>query len=386
MIRGTASALTRLMACPGSGALPQANTTSQAAEDGVDRHAEQQEAVDQGDLSVMPERIRKLIPADATSVRSEVAVALDVVTGVGRELGTKGRDYSGCKPNEIAGTADLVVLAPGRALVADYKGFEEVDEPAENAQVLLYAAAIASAHGCDEVTVAIAYLGTGRVLIATIDVIELHAHVERLRAMRDDVAEQQARYARGVMPDVAEGPWCRYCPSAHVCPAKVALLNRLSSGAEGDQLLLMLPLDDDKVRIALTRIATAKAILKRIETAIYAYASDHTIDLGDGRFFGPHRTTGKEKLDGPTVYAVARDLYGRDFADTAIVIAATKARIKEAAKGLTGAGSVAAIERKILDEVRARGGASKTSGEDVGEYDDPSLAVVPERRVLGGTG
>lgn len=390
--RLTASALPRAFRCPGSLVLPEARTASVWADAGTDRHAEQEGAIDAGDLSTMPEKVRAMIPADATSIRAEVAVAYDVATGAGRELGVGiGRGYAGagCAPFEIPGTIDVLVLAPGRALVIDWKGVEEVDDPDTNEQTTLYALAVARAHGLDEVTVVIAYLVTGRVRVATLDVFELDALGERLRRLHVDAAALQRRLDAGTLPDVSEGKHCKYCPGAHVCPAKVALVHRMASGVELDQLALLRPLDADLARVAYDRVAAAKAMLKKIEAAIYAYASEHALDLGNGRYLGLHRKIGNEKLDGPTVYAVSRDLYGRDFADRAVVLHATKARIKEAAKAAKSIGAIAAsaadVERKILTEVRARGGASSSDGEAVGEYDDPSLAITPpSRREIAG--
>lgn len=387
--RLTASALPRAFRCPGSLVLPEARTSSAWATAGTDRHAEQEHAIDAGDLSTMPDKVRRLIPADATSIRAEVAVAYDVATGAGRELGVGlERAYGDLAPFEIPGTIDLLVLAPGRALVADWKGVEEVDEPAANEQTTLYALAVARAYGLDDVTVAIGYLVTGRVEYATLDVFELDTFGERLRRLHLDVAAAARRIDGGALPDVSDGAHCKYCPAQHVCPAKVALVHRMASGVELDQLALLRPLDADLARVAYDRVQAAKAMLKKIEAAIYAYASENTLDLGGGNFLGSFRKVGNEKLDGAKVYAAARDLYGRDFADAAVVISATKARIKEAAKAAAPqlGKSAAAIERSVLDEVRARGGAAREESVAVGVYDDPALAVAPARRELEGAG
>lgn len=388
--RLTASALPRAFRCPGSLVLPEARTSSAWATAGTDRHAEQEHAIDAGDLSTMPDKVRRLIPADATSIRAEVAVAYDVATGAGRELGVGlERAYGDLAPFEIPGTIDVLVLAPGRALVIDWKGVEDVSEPAANEQTALYALSVARAYGLDEVTVAIAYLVTGRVEYATLDVFELDTFGERLRRLHLDVAAAARRIDGGALPDVSDGAHCKYCPAQHVCPAKVALVHRMASGVELDQLALLRPLDADLARVAYDRVQAAKAMLKKIEAAIYAYAaSENAIYLGDGRYLGTHRKTGNEKLDGMKVYEAARDLYGRDFADTAVVIGATKTRIKEAAKAAAPklGKSAAAIERSILDEVRARGGSAREESVTVGVYDDPELAVAPDRRALEGTG
>lgn len=368
----TASSLPRLFACPGSAALPSARTASKWADDGNDRHADQQDAIDAGDLGEMPEKVRALIPADATSVRAEVAVAYDVATGGARELGVGiGRSYGSLAPFEIPGTADLVAIAPGRILIGDWKGFEGVDEAERNEQTLLYALAFARLYGADEVTVAIAYLGTGRVDIAKLDTFDLDAYAGRLRLLHRDVAAQQKRVADGHMPDVSESRQCRYCPAAHACPAKVALLRRLVSGAEADELELLVPLDVETARIAYERLKAAKVLLKRIEAALYAFAAEKPIPLGQRRFFGKHTALGNEKLDGDTVYTTVRAMYGQAAADNAVIRSATKKRLKEtlAAVERPPGQSVAAAEKAVLEAVRAAGGAKRETREEVGEFE-----------------
>jgi hypothetical protein len=367
----SASALPRLFACPGSAALPQARTVSQWADAGTERHLEKEVAVALGDYDDLPEKVHALIPADAISVRAEVAVAYNVLTGTGRELGTGlGRKYGQLEPGEIPGTIDLLILAPGRAVIVDWKGWEDVAAPADNEQTLVYALAVARAHGLDEATVAIAYLGEGkeRVPQATLDVLDLDSFASSLERLHGAIEGQFRRVQSGQMPDVSEGRQCKYCPAAHACPAKVALVRRLVTGGEADALEMMTPLDGDTAREAYIRLGHAKNLLKRIERALYAHAAETPISLGGGRFFGKRTRLGNESLDGDVVYSVLREAHGQKVADLAVTREATKKSLRAALATVTPKGGLASAEKQTLDEIRSRGGSRREEREVVEEF------------------
>jgi hypothetical protein len=363
----SASALPRLFACPGSAALPQARTTSQWAEAGTERHAEKEASVVAGDLEFLPERIRAAIP-DGAEVVAEIAFAYDLATGRCRELGRGiGRNYGALAPTEIPGTVDLLAVAPDRLVVVDHKGYLAVGDAGADEQTAFYALAAAAACGKDDVTVAIGYEARSP-SIGKLDVLDHHAFHDRLVRLVAEIGRQLAKVAAGHLPDVSEGPGCRYCPGAHACPAKVALVRRLVTGGEADDLELMLPLDDDTAREAYVRLGHAKNLLKRIERAIYARAADAPIPLGDGRYFGKRTTRGNEQLNGEVVHQVLVEKYGIETADTAVTREATKTSLKEALRFVAGKGKLTAAEKDVLAEVRARGGARREDREQLVEY------------------
>jgi hypothetical protein len=363
----SASSLPRLFACPGSAALPQARTTSEWAEAGTERHAEKETAVGAGDLEFLPPAIRELIPEGAT-VLAEVAIAYDLATGRARVLGVGlGRHYGALAPTEIPGTIDLLAIAPGRLVVVDHKGYLDVGGAEQNEQIGFYALAAARAYGIDDVTVAVSYEAR-RPSIGELDALDHDALHARLVRLRDRIAMQRATVASGRMPDVSESANCRYCPGSHACPAKVALVRRLVTGGEADDLELMLPLDDDTAREAYVRLGHAKNLLKRIERAIYARAADAPIPLGDGRFFGRRTKPGNEELNGEVVHQVLVEKYGVATADTAVTREATKTSLKEALRFVAGKGKLTAAEKDVLAEVRARGGAKREDKESMVEF------------------
>jgi hypothetical protein len=374
----TASSLPRAFRCAGSFALPQASLDSPDAAAGVDRHAEREAAINAGDLDGIPGRVRALIPADVTSVRAEVALALHLGTGRGREIGSSLDRAYVTEPGELAGTCDFVALAPGRALILDWKSSTDVGAPDKHEQSMFYAAALARAHRLDEVTLAIYYELTGQLEHVTVDAIELDAFVARLRDVVDEIARQAAHVRAGRMPDVAEGRHCTHCPATHACPARTALLRRLVSGQEADELELMMPLDGVTARAAYERLLAGKSLLRRVERALHAFADKQPIDLGEGRYFGKFTKRGNETIDGDEAYNVILQLHGHAVADAAVERRATKTRIRAALKAAVPPGAASAAERAVLAAIRERGGSVREEKESVGEYHVRDLLIAEE--------
>ncbi len=364
MTRVSASALERAFRCPGSFALPQANTTSTWAEQGTANHAAQEEAAAAGEF---PEDVLAILGSASATAKAEVMLVYDYASDTGRIVGQgSGRGYGTLLPTEIPGTADILACDADRVYVIDRKLWRSAGSAQTNAQLAHLALAACRALGKHEATVALIY-ETGRVDRADLDVIDLTAHRERLRVLERSLAEQTGRYQSGAMPDVAEGAWCRFCPAAHVCPAKIALVRRLISGEEASDISLLTPLDGAAAAFAYERLGHARQLLKRIESAIYAYAAESPVPLGDGKFLGKHQTRGNEKLDGDVVYTTIREQYGQAIADQAVTRHATKKAISAALKA-AGAAPVSKAEAEILRAVRAAGGSTRETKETIGEY------------------
>lgn len=361
----TASELPRASVCPGSFALPQARTTSEDAEAGKDRHAVIEAQVVAGELDDLPPAVRRLIPAGAL-VAAEVAVAYNPTTGTARQMGVGAqRDYTRTD-DEMAGTIDLLAVAGDKVVVVDWKGRSSVGAPERNAQVMFYALAAARIYDVTEVTIAVSYIAGGTedapTAVRVVDILDLDAFALRLRRIIAAIEEQRSR----PMPDVTESRHCQYCPARHACPSRVALARRVLDGDEANAMAIVRPLDDETAARLYHDIKRAKGILHQLEKAVYARAAEAPIPLGDGRYFGRYTKTGNEKLDGDIVFQVVAERMGRDVADLAVTRHATKKALHEAVRD-------GKAERELLDEVRKRGGASKESKDDVGEY----LAALP---------
>jgi hypothetical protein len=361
----TASQLERALACPGSFALPSARTASVYTEQGTSGHAEQEDAVNTGAL---PEPLLRVLADAADTARAEVKLAYNVATGEGRILGQgSDRDYEDLGPFWMYGTADVLAFDFDSVYVVDKKLWQAVTPAARNMQLGFLALAAARALNKSDAVVALIY-ETERVDKATLDMVELDTIAFRLRGVDGAVQVQRSRRARGELVEVSEGAWCKHCPAAHSCPAKVALIKRLVNGGEADELELMIPLDDETARIAYERVGHARNLLKRIESAIYARAAEKPIPLGGGRFLGKHVENGDERLNGRIAHRVLADLVSIDAADEAVDYEVTKTAIKEAIKKRAPKGSAARTEREVLAAIRERGGAKRETKERIGEF------------------
>jgi len=381
----TASNFERVRRCPASAALPQINCTSQWAQDGIDGHAALQkfvELVRQGEdpvcaIRAVPTEWRPICDSVAylaKHLRSELAFAYNVANGEGRVLGVNlDRQYK-LNDCEVAGTADLAGTVEGVAIVIDLKtGWGEVTRPDINPQLRILALMAARAWGCDRAKVAILTGHEGAE--PSWRWAELEAwDLDEVAAQAADTFNAVSRARENMVfgsetPSVTEGSWCKYCPAAPVCPAKTALIRRLASGAEGDELEMMLPLDRRTAGIAWERLGHAKQLLKRVEAACHAYLDEEgQIDLPSGKTLRKVITEGNERLDGEVVYSVTRELCGADIADGAVERRATKSRLEEALREKLGRGAAAQM-RTVLDEVRKRGGALKPMTKKLVEVD-----------------
>lgn len=369
----TASAVERAIACPGSFALPEARTSSAYADEGTANHAEHEQAIEAG---VIDEKLARILGDASATARAEVKLSFDVATGQGRILGySSDRGYADLAPFEIAGTADLLAYDDERVYVVDHKLHTTVTAARSNMQLGFLALAAARALGRDDATVAISY-EHGGTDVATLDLVELDAIAWRLRGIHGAVAVQTARRARGELVEVSEGRHCKHCPAAHACPAKVALIKRLANGGEANELELMMPLSAATARAAYDRVQLVDQLLKRVKSALYAYATETPIPLGDGRFFGSHTKRGTESIDGKIAQEVVRQLAGDQAAADVVEISVTKTAIKEAAKATAAKGKAAELERQILAEIRARNGATRGNDREVVEEYTARLEIA----------
>lgn len=267
--RLSASKLPRAETCPASMALPAAyEVESEDAAKGTAIHS-QIEAILRGETKE-PLWLAKMVTdvtRTADTVQVEQCYAYDPHTGVGRDLGTKGRKYSGAAKGEIPGTLDLVSLTggakPTAARVIDWKsGFQWVS--VNTAQLAFGALAVASAFDLDEVDVVIVKIDAAKetysVVSKTIDALALAEERQRVRDIVDQVDAAMARAASRLPLDVVESEdGCRYCPAFNACPAKATAIVQLGrlAGVE-------LP-DPDDVLTSDEAIAAAYTMTKALE-------------------------------------------------------------------------------------------------------------------------
>lgn len=369
MIRVSASAIPRLLACPGSGHLPHADYRTGYADAGQERHADQETAADLGDHGELDPRVQALLePGDRLA--AECSFAYDASDDTARALGHLARrDYQELRPFEIPGTIDLFIIGERRVLVIDYKGIEDVEQAAENKQTLTYALMVARVTGRDEVTVAIIYLAAPwrAADVATLTAFDIDAHAARLRALVTSTDRT-----------LTTGRHCKYCPAFLACPEQKQLGDDAGGGALAVQVETMIPFErDDDARAAYELRAKVRVFLQRLDAALFARAAERPIPLGNGRMFGKHTTLGDREYDGPAVHAVvaAHRQLGRDVADKVVEMIASQAQFERVVKPLVKRGKFAAIAREVFGEVERIGKMQRKERTEVSEF-TPTLQLA----------
>lgn len=293
----TASKLALLERCPAAAALPAVWT--EASDDmraGTARHRFLQRAREIGREEALAE-----VLADAPwraqceafdldelpAGDHEIAYAYDVAADRARCLGPwLDRAYD-VAATEVSGTADLVAPpGPDRArwLVVDFKGDEEVEPAAVNAQLGFFALCLARLHGVDEVDVAIGYLGHGAGAIrwdrATLGPFDLEAVAARLGAIAAGIDAARALVAAGGVPDVSMGLHCRRCPALLACPAQVAAARALLSLPPTNEALAQASAED--AGAAWVQVKVLGELADRMRAVLAARAEVAGLPLPDG--------------------------------------------------------------------------------------------------------
>lgn len=321
MTRLTASGLDRVSVCAASAALPQGRQAASSYADtgtAVHRFIEETRAraatyVLQGApyadaLETARTELLAAIPQEADhyplcegfdwslvpeGAQLEVALAWDPATGVGRVLGESiERDYATATARELVGTADLVGRIGDRVLVADWKTGNKLVGAAEAWQLRFLAVAAAAAVGASGALVAMVYLRDDRAYIdrAEFDAFDLLVFAAELEQLVARVSAARQVAAAGRVPDVAMGPWCRYCPAMASCPAQVRLVQQLARRVEREditpervmaQVQAMTPADAGAAWVKLER---AEALLRYLREGLDTYVRQvGDVPLPDGR-------------------------------------------------------------------------------------------------------
>jgi hypothetical protein len=330
------SALERVSKCAASAALPRVYSVGDAAARGKHIHAflcaiSKGSSLDQA-LVGIPADLREFCAALPTPDPGtpEIAFAWHSETGAVRVLGSDiGRDYV-TDPAEIPGTADVVLLEPGRVRVDDYKaGFLDVEPAASNLQLAALALCAARVTGASEVTVRIRKVTESAAFeddTATLDVFAL-AETEKLLKETVRHVHQALRIVRAkAVPHVSEGDHCRWCPVKLSCPAKVSALVALRT-PEGVATQFSALLGEDAAQ-ALALYERAEEAMKTIRGQLYGYARDNPIRLSDGQVFGPV-TSSREEVDATRAWPVLAEL-GAEVAAAAVEASSSKAAIDRA--------------------------------------------------------
>jgi hypothetical protein len=350
--------------CPGSITLPWIDEPNEYSDAGNARHEADEADIQAG---IIPEVYDQAFPG--LNWRSEVSYAYDTSDGTARELGVGiKRAYGDLRPFEIAGTLDVEGRRPGVLVVIDRKSYEAVTPPAQNLQVRSCALAAARARPADRVVVGINHELTGLQTAELDPVFDLDVIAHDVRALLVRSAATRAAARAGQPVEFRTGRWCRWCPAFHSCPEQAKLKTIDPNDAN---TALSLVIDDESAPRVYQLYQRIGILQKRLAQAIHAYAASTPIPLGGGRFFGRHETRGNEKLNGDAVWEAVKELYPGAEDDT-VVRSATKKRLEEALKGRRGAVG------KVLELVRERGGATRSGGSKIEEYEAKPRLVAAE--------
>jgi len=358
------SYLYRTTHCPPSQALPHVRITSADAARGTAGHGHLERVPKMGvdaSLAQAPIEYRDLcenIDLDGLPLgpecKQEVTYRFDLHTGRAELIGCSlSRRYGERNDRYVYGTID--VDEPGA--VADYKfdGYESNTEPAESNHQLLFAALCkARVEGLSEVRGRLIHFrpdGSHWQESAAHDAFALDAFEQELRSTIRRVREAEALVARGETPSVSRGDWCRYCPAAASCPAVVSLIRAVALEPAKTADEIRAALTPATARAAYLRLQEIKAALNPVSSALYLYASEFPIDLGDGRVYGPVETR-RETIDARKARAVLAEKYGPEVAEAACDFTTSKTAIARALKDVAKAAKASGqkVTQKALNE------------------------------------
>lgn len=385
----TASALTRVRACPASHQLPWYGDENAYAEQGTRKHALIESLFLHGMASTiasmlptpeelaMLERVRDLIRdrfGDA-AISVEQSVAIDLVDGEVRGLGQRRAYGDVHASNEVTGTWDLVISGPERLVVLDWKGpFGYVPPVAVNLQLRMLGYGAAGMRAAEEVEVGYMRLAedpeTFRIESSIMRGPDLVATLDELRRVH--------RAAQNANAPVVSGEHCRYCPAYRGCPAKIQLIRALATNPAA-----VVPsageLTDEEASIALVRWREAAEVLGRIGGELHARAAVKPIHVREGVVFGP-RMKSKSEIIGKVAHRVIERLHGREAADLACDFETSKAAIKRALDPLAAPRQKTKLNDAALEAIRLEGGIKKTTYPKYEDYPAGAGAVpaLPE--------
>ncbi len=217
---------------------------------------------------------------------AEATYAYNAETDEARLLGCGlGRDYSGLREGEVAGTADLVIVADDRVYVYDWKtdgsdgNAPEIDASAQLRTLSLMAA---RAHGVDEARHCAVVTTETRAWSQNEDTLS----VFDLDMVAADLRRQLAAVGSGPQP----GPHCSDCRAAAACEVTVELTNSLVAPESLVRHRLGLEIQGpDHAAWSIAAVDVVEAACVEIRRALREYADRNGgIPLADGRTWAGH--------------------------------------------------------------------------------------------------
>lgn len=387
------SSLDRTVMCPPSAALPQIFDGNESDDDAKARgswnHKFLQRTAEVGRAAALAEvdpkhrarceSINTVKLADRLKLSTEVALAYNWRDDTARILTPAApRVYEIDVDSEVPATGDVVAFDAriSRVYAGDYKGPRAwLPKPENSMQLGVEAVALARIYDASEATLEyIRILDDGNSIRfdATLDVFGIERAATRIRNTMGLVERIRTELDAGKVPNVTEGPWCRYCPAKHHCPAKTAGMRAVLNGERGLSLREAITPANASTFYGMYR--KAKDLIGQAEAAMFAYAKLTPIKIrdeedGSVRFFGELSREGNDVLDGPKTHAVIAKKYGPEVANEVVTMEVTKRAIGDAIKKHKSPDATQKGELdEIVDAVAAVGGVSNPTTTSTTEY------------------
>jgi hypothetical protein len=320
---------------------------------------------------------------------TEVAWAIDLETGEGRELGRSiGRAYKehGARDDvDFCGSADLAWMATNEAhrgyvVVLDLKSGRDGLVEDHKPQLMSNAAGLARAWGARGAILTVLHLFNGEVKEDTqiVEDFELDAHVEALRARHREIPTSEPN----------PGPWCRekYCNAIDACPATAhaaeALIpaDRLKAVLLGRSVKLRGEIEtEEEARARVALLPLVKEFADRYEEECRDWAREHGgVRLAYDSWWGEVPGE-KRSIDAtPEAMAVLVAELGPEHAAEAVRATVTQTSIRQAlvAAGVKPASSALARVMQALE----RAGAVKVTASSTFDFRKrpPEIAAAPK--------
>lgn len=264
---------------------------------------------------------------------TEPAYAYDVMTGAARYIGRDLKWRYGASPTEYAGAMDFVRTEPDSVAVVDLKtGMTETPHPVRNAQLRFGGMAAAKVAGVDRARLGVLVAPVGRQPFMQWSELDAFSMVEvelELRDLADRIGWAREAVAKGKTPHLTVGEHCGNCKARFGCPARVAMAKRLTGEPEQVVMDLKAMLNPEMARKALGRWKAGKKALDEVGAALYAYAKEFPIPLGDGLVWGPV-TSEREVIDAEKAWLILATQYGGPIAKAAMTLETSKAGVDRA--------------------------------------------------------
>lgn len=388
----SASGLTRALACPLSHVLPWASAESAAASLGTEGHAYVLEHRDLARLSPEARDLCEQIDLSLVQVGEvEVAWEYDPAADTSVHLGRLGghRGYPR-RPGRLYGTSDTYRVVDGVLYLDDLKFDFGPDSsapaPRDNGQLHGLALFACRALGLSRAVVNLCHINGHNGYVRyddphALDEFALMGVAAKIYEAIERIDAADLRLQRGEQPDAHEGPWCRYCPAAHVCHAKVAAIRAAASGT-----LQVLPDDDgaltpEHAAAALEAVQRIERDLRGIKARLREYAERNGgIPLGEGRAWGPHPVV-EERVHANVAWRHVDALLGKRAAGELLPGFVSKTalnRVVKAAKDrdeLPAESGKAPTQKALVDRlvglISADGGLERVTGVECGDYARP---------------